>query len=185
MDMEMDIDNDVKYQYLLFKSIEMWYINFITLCDHNYIGLHTYEYTKFISNVLNMDINNKNMNMVRLEMRQVINDFYDYFYTKQHICDINNDWKNLDNNYGIGANKLRLLDTIKIIEYKNIKASFKNITNYVFEMCVNMRKTLGLYVFPDREKDRFTVKYFIRYPSPEADYWLKIEKDRNERLDVV
>ena len=115
-------------------------------------------------------------------MKKAIDDFYDYFYTKQHICDINNDWNQLDNDYGIGSHKLRLFDTVKNMEYKNVKASFKNITNYVFEMCINMRNTLGLKVFPDKEKDRMIVKYFMHYPSLEADRLIQREKDENFRL---
>jgi len=175
------MDNYVKYQYILFKSIEMWYENLITLSDHNHKGLHTNEYSTFISNVLNMD-KHKIMSAVRVEMKQAIDDFYDYFYTKQHICDVNNDWRQLDNDYGIGSNKLRLYDTVQNMEYKNLKASFKNITNYVFEMCINMRNTLGLKTFPDREKDRIVVKYFIHYPSIEADRILQSEKNENFRL---
>ena len=177
----MEMDNYVKYQYILFKSIEMWYENLITLSDHNHKGLHTNEYSTFISNVLNMD-KHKIMSAVRVEMKQAIDDFYDYFYTKQHICDVNNDWRQLDNDYGIGSNKLRLYDTVQNMEYKNLKASFKNITNYVFEMCINMRNTLGLKTFPDREKDRIVVKYFIHYPSIEADRILQSEKNENFRL---
>jgi hypothetical protein len=174
----MEIDNYVKYQYILFKSIEMWYENLITLSNHNHKGLHTNEYSTFISNVLNMD-KHKIMSAVRVEMKQAIDDFYDYFYTKQHICDVNNDWKQLDNDYGIGSNKLRLYDTVQNMEYKNLKASFKNITNYVFEMCINMRNTLGLKAFTDKEKDRIVVKYFIHYPSIEADRILQSEKNEN------
>jgi len=177
----MEIDNYDKSQYILFKSIEMWYENLITLSNHNHKGLHTNEYSTFISNVLNID-KHKIMSAVRVEMKQAIDDFYDYFYTKQHICDVNNDWRQLDNDYGIGCNKLRLYDTVKNMEYKNLKASFKNITNYVFEMCLNMRNTLGLKTFLDREKDRIVVNYFIHYPSIEADRLLQSEKDENFRL---
>lgn len=177
----MEIDNYVKYQYILFKSVEMWYENLITLTDHNYKGLHTNDYSTFISNVLNMD-QHKQLSSVRLEMKKAIDDFYDYFYTKQHICDINNDWNQLDNDYGIGSHKLRLFDTVKNMEYKNVKASFKNLTNYVFEMCINMRNTLGLKVFQDKDKDRIVVKYFMHYPSIEADRLIQREKDENFRL---
>jgi hypothetical protein len=69
----------------------------------------------------------------------------------------------LDNNYGIGEHRLRLLDVLKKIENNaQSKSVFQKITIYVFQLCCSVRHTLGLSRFDDIEKDTSIVKYFTR-----------------------
>jgi hypothetical protein len=70
----------------------------------------------------------------------------------------------LDNNYGIGEHKLRLLDVLKKIEGNaQSKSVFQTITIYVFQLCCSVRNKLGLTIFDDTDKDTSIVKYFTRH----------------------
>lgn len=141
----------------LFLAIDLWSSTLLELCDENKSNSHTDEYRNFVVNATNGEN----------DIKQVIDDFYDYFYINQHICDINcmRTLGEIDNNYGIGEHKLRLLDTLKKIENDaQSKAVFQKITIYVFHLCCNLRKELGLTIFDDAEKDKYVVKYFTRYP---------------------
>ena len=77
-------------QYLLFFAIEMWVKTFLILCDENCSSSHASEYSHFVASA------------DEPQMKQVISDFYDYFYVQQHICDINHmrTLGEIDNNYG-------------------------------------------------------------------------------------
>lgn len=149
------------YPAFVFCAIEMWVNTLIRLCDENHTNSHTNQYSYFITNVLNY--NNPDR---EAQMKQAINDFYDYFYIHQHICDINDmrSLGDLDNNYGIYDTKLRLLDTLKKIEHNAQSTSvFKTITIYVFQLCCSVRTPLGLKIFDNVEKDKSIVQYFTRY----------------------
>ena len=149
-----------KEHYQLVFAIQMWVRTLILLCDENDTSSHTCDYSYFMANVLNIN------NTAREEqMKQVIFDFYDYFYTNQHICDINHmrTLGEIDNNYGNSTIKLRLFDTLQKIEYNEpIKYVFQTITIYVFQLCYSLRKELGLPIFEDTEKDTSIAKYFTR-----------------------
>lgn len=150
--------------YYLFGAIELWLSTLLELCDeHYYVFSQTNDYFYFVSNVLSDNNPEKES-----QIQQVIDDFYDYFYIKQHICDINDmcTFGELDNNYGIYDRNLRLLDALQKIETneKN-KCIFQKITIYVFHLCCSLRKELGLRVFEDPEKDKFVAQFFTRMPS--------------------
>jgi len=149
-----------KEHYQLVFAIEMWMKTLILLCDENSTSSHTCDYSHFIANVLNC-----NNPASEAQMKRVIEDFYDYFYTNQHICDINSmtTFGEIDNNYGTSTTKLRLLDTLKKIEHnEQNKYVFQTITIYVFQLCFSLRKDLGLPIFEDKVKDTNIVKYFTR-----------------------
>jgi hypothetical protein len=146
--------------HLLVFAIQMWVRTLILLCDENCTSSHTCDYSYFVANILNC--NNPSSES---QMKQVIEDFYDYFYTNQHICDINSmtTLGEIDNNYGTSTTKLRLLDTLKKIENNaQSKHVFQTITIYVFQLCFSLRKELGLPIFEDKVKDTYIVKYFTR-----------------------
>jgi hypothetical protein len=146
--------------HLLVFAIQMWVRTLILLCDENCTSSHTCDYSYFVANILNC--NNPSS---EAQMKQVIEDFYDYFYTNQHICDINSmtTLGEIDNNYGTSTTKLRLLDTLKKIENNaQSKHVFQTITIYVFQLCFSLRKELGLPIFEDKVKDTYIVKYFTR-----------------------
>ena len=146
--------------YHLVFAIEMWVKTLIELCDENQSNSHTCDYSYFMANAL--DSNNP---ASEAQMMQVIKDFYDYFYTNQHICDINSmtTLGQIDNNYGTSNTKLRLLDALKKIEHNaQSKSVFQTITIYVFQLFCDIRKELGLHIFEDVEKDTYIVKYFSR-----------------------
>ena len=146
--------------YLLVFAIEMWVKTLITLCDENCTSSHTFDYRYFIANVL---VSNNPSG--EIEMKQAIDDFYDYFYTNQHICDINHmrALGEIDNNYGTSNTKLRILDLLKKIENnEQSKLVFQTITIYVFQLCCSLRKELDLPIFEDKEKDQCIVSYFTR-----------------------
>jgi hypothetical protein len=148
--------------YNLFLAIEMWVSTLIKLCDENTSDSHTRDYSYFIANVLNGNNNPHS----EAHIKQAIDDFYDYFYINQHICDVNSmsTYGEIDNNYGIGEHKLRLLDTLTKIETDSqSKSVFQTITIYVFQMCRYSRKKLDLTIF-DAEKDTQIVIYFTRQP---------------------
>jgi len=178
----MFIDIMEREHYHLMFAIEMWVNTLIELCDENCTSSYTYDYRYFIANVLN-----SNNPAGEAQMKQAIEDFYDYFYTNQHICDVNSmttlgqraftpsttnlvgdlrspdKFGDIDNNYGNSNTKLRLLDTLKKIEHnEQSKYVFQTITIYVFQLCCSLRKDLGLPIFDDRVKDTSIVKYFTR-----------------------
>ena len=150
-------------------AIQMWMKSLIELCDENSFDSHTYDYSVFITNCTRES-----------QINQAIHDFYDYFYTNQHICDVNSmaTLGEIDNKYGTTrysnnhpANSvvchnvtLRLLDTLKNIENNaQSKSVFQTMTIYVFQLCLSVRKELGLPRFEDTEKDASIAKYFTRY----------------------
>ena len=145
--------------YHLFFAIEMWMKTLIELCDENKSDSHTCDYSYFIANAL--DSNNP---AGEPQMKQAIEDFYDYFYTNQHICDVNSmTIGDIDNNYGNSNTKLRLLDMLTKIENNaQSKSVFQTITFYVFQLCCSLRKELGLPIFENKVKDTYIVKYFRR-----------------------
>jgi hypothetical protein len=156
-------------QYLLFFAIEMWVRTFLILCDENGSSSHASEYSHFVASA------------DEPQMKQVISDFYDYFYVQQHICDINHmrTLGEIDNNYGqrdeillttnspndfgTSNHKLRVLDLLKKIENnEQSKYVFQTITINVFQSCCLLRKDLGLPIFDDKEQDENLVSYFTR-----------------------
>lgn len=151
-----------KEHYYLFSAIDMWVNTLVTLCNENHNHSHTDDYHYFIANGLNGNHNPES----ETHVKQAIDDFYDYFYINQHIHDVNrimNTLGEIDNNYGTGEDKLRLLDTLKKIEHNPLKKSvFNTITVYVFQLCCSMRTTLNLTIFEDTEKDINIVRYFTR-----------------------
>jgi hypothetical protein len=152
-----------KEHYDVFLAINMWLSTLLELCDENMNTSHAFEYNYFVVNGTNYTQNPNG----EIDIKQAIDDFYDYFYINQHICDINymRTLGEIDNNYGIGKDKLRLLDILKKIENNDkFKSLFKRITIYVFQLCCSVRKTLGLKIFEDTEKDTSIVKYFTRHP---------------------
>jgi hypothetical protein len=151
-----------KEHYNLFSAIRMWLQVLINLCDENYFNSHTNEYHNFIINAAIYDNPNR-----EIFIKQGIEDFYDYFYINQHICDINcmRTLGEIDNNYGIGDKKFRLLDVLKKIESNaQSKSVFQTITIYVFHICCSVRDKIGLTIFDDTEKDTSIVKCFTRHP---------------------
>jgi hypothetical protein len=152
-----------KEHYNVFSAIRMWISTLIELCDENYFDSHTNEYHSFIVNAPNVYDNPNRETYIK----QGIEDFYNYFYINQHICDINcmRTFGELDNNYGIGEYKLRLLDVLKKIESNaQSKSVFQKITIYVFHLCCFERDKLGLTIFDDTKKDTSIVKCFTRHP---------------------
>ena len=162
-------------QYLLFFAIEMWVKTFLLLCDENGSSSHASEYSHFVANA------------DEPQMKQVIKDFYDYFYVQQHICDINHmrTLGEIDNNYGqrdeillttnsagdlrspnefgTSNHKLRVLDLLKKIENnEQSKYVFQTITINVFQFCCLIRKDLGLPTFDDKDQDENLVSYFTK-----------------------
>lgn len=140
-------------QYLLFFAIEMWVRTFLILCDENGSSSHASEYSHFVASA------------DELQMKQVISDFYDYFYVQQHICDINHmrTLGEIDNEFGTSNHKLRVLDLLKKIENnEQSKYVFQTITINVFQSCCLLRKDLGLPIFDDKEQDENLVSYFTR-----------------------
>ena len=145
------------------NAIQMWMDTLIHLCDENTMNLHVYEYHVFIVNMLNA-VNNPNMETL---VKQAIHDFHDYFYTNQHICDVNRIHQSLgelDNNYGSGnLQLLQLLEKIKTNQ--NLLSVFQNVTIYVFDLIQSYGKeNLGLPTFENVEKDLYISKYYTRYP---------------------
>ena len=136
-------------------AIQMWVKSLIELCSENSFDSHTHDYSVFITNCTR-----------KTQINQAIHDFYDYFYTNQHICDVNSmaTFGEIDNKYGTTDVTLRLLDTLKNIENNaERKSVFQTITIYVFQLCLSVRKELGLPMFEDTEKDASIAKYFTRY----------------------
>lgn len=148
--------------YLLFNAISMWQRTLQLLCDKNYIDSISYDYSYFVSNA--NTVANVNHD---LHVKQVILDFYDYFYTKEHICDINTIHSSLgkfDNNYGLGEHKIDILDMIKdipTVPNKNSISVFSEITIYTFILCLQYRTVLNLNVY-EGKKDEYLSKYFTR-----------------------
>ena len=150
-----------KEHYHVFLAISMWLSTLLELCNENSFDSHTIEYHHFIVNATSVYDNPNGETYIK----QGIDDFYDYFYINQHICDINHmrSLGEIDNNYGIGDKKLRLLDILKKIENNaQSKSVFQKITIYVFQLCCSVRNELGLTIFHDTEKDINIVKYFTR-----------------------
>lgn len=138
----------------IYRAIELWVKTMLILCDENSNISHANDYSYFITNPDSVD-----------HVKHVIEDFYDYFYTNQHICDINHmrTLGAVDNNYGLYEHKLRILDILKKIENnEQSKNVFQQITIYVFQLCCSERKDLGLHIFEDTEKDKSIVYYFTR-----------------------
>jgi hypothetical protein len=172
-------------KYSIGSAIQMWMNTLRKLCDENSNNSHTNDYNLFIVNMLNCDDNKENEKQAienkkqvkqeidnnperEKQVKQAIDDFYDYFYINEHIYDVNYISSNLnefDNNYGTGIHKLKLLDTLKKIEYNaKCKSIFKDITIYVFNLIVSFgREKLGLQVFEDTDKDEYICKYYTKY----------------------
>lgn len=143
--------------FYVLLAIQMWFDTLIHLCDENNINSHAHNYSIFLCNA-----NNGNNTDMELHIKQCINDFYDFFYVNQHICDVNyihTSVNNFDNNYGMYENKLRLLDLLTKLENKGQLSIFQTITYYVFNLCCSCREELDLMIFEDAEKDNMIVKY--------------------------
>jgi hypothetical protein len=144
----------------LFHAIEMWHDTLTVLCNEKFAAPESYDYTVFISNAKH------NLNREK-HTKQAIDDFYDYFYTKTHICDINyihGSFGRLDNHYGLGEHKMKLLDMLQNIQNKTV---FQKITLYVFNLCIIHRDTLKL---PVMEDDEHIIRYLTRQDVSPAAY---------------
>lgn len=146
--------------FQVFLAIQMWIDTLIQLSNENNTNSHTQNYQYFISNA--NSVNNPDL---ELHVKQCINDFYEYFYVNQHICDINyinTSLININNNYGNNGNKLRLLDLLTNIQNNGQIFIFQTITIYVFQLCCSFREEMNLIIFEDKEKDNSIIKYFTR-----------------------
>ena len=151
-------------QHQIAVAVALWLNTMLRLCDENFFGSHADEYSHFVTNAFNVE-NNPDM---REKMKQIVYDFYDYFYINQHICEINNikDFDKLDNNYGTGSLNLRIFDILqKIKNNSKLKCVVQQITIYVFYLCIHARTELGLFVYDDPQKDEQLVKFFERIPE--------------------
>ena len=126
------------------------------------------EYLDYMSSVRNYG----NMNMVQQKI-ELVNDFWNYFYTNKHICHFNyRELHKLDNNYGISNYKLNLYDIIKQCDEKEYNIIIE-VIDTAFSMCKTYRDILELPIYEGEQH-----KYLISYRTDITDPKYKIETEK-------
>jgi hypothetical protein len=135
--------------FLLFNAVSLWQHTLNQGCS----SLDK-DYSSFMANA--NATANENMES---EINQIIADFYDYFYMKGHICDVNfSNYGNFGNLYGTGEHTM---DIALMLQSLYLKNEFRNISFYVFDLFITLRDELNLPRL-EKEKDEHLVKYYSR-----------------------
>lgn len=143
-----NIGNLTQDHFLAFNAIDLW---------HRILENITYksrddDYIRLVSNA--NAITNPNMEK---DINKVIRDFYDYFYTHQHVADFNhNDYALFTNDYA------RLADIVTKGERKETNM-LREVTFYTFDLLISLRESLKLPIFETKLHDERIVKYYTRY----------------------
>lgn len=159
--MEDDYGTMSKDKFLVLQAILLW---------HHTLEKMTYKkidekYNRLIARLhLGSDTTQYTYPDMEKEVDKVIHDFYDYFYTNQHIADFN--YMNYDlftNDYVHLANILANNNHIEI-------DMLWGVTNYTFEMVILFREELHLPVFERKKHDKYIVQYYKRYYGKNKSY---------------
>ena len=131
--------------FLAFHAIVLWHDILEKLTDYKIDE----TYTNIISNAngtTNINIEN--------DINQIINDFYNYFYTNKHISTMNySKYELLTNDY------INLFDLCQNLTSKE-KNILKDITFYTFDLIISVRDKLKLYICDDKNVDTYIIKYY-------------------------
>lgn len=155
-------------QSFLFRAIDMWLQVLWDLPNMDHLGDENREY-------LNHFNSKHEQNFQENEIMQFITDFYDYFYIKGHICEINylnsqslspcqSQSHVLNNDYGLGEYKFPLLDIINLCNVEK-KKIVQSVTSYVFLLFISLRNILDLKILDVKEEDTYIVCYRTRYEN--------------------
>lgn len=146
--MNINFGNLTSDHFFAFNAIVLWHDILQKLTDYQVDD----KYNNLIANA--NTINNIN---IENDINQVINDFYNYFYTDKHISNINySKYDLLTNNY---INFLNLFLNLSSKE-KNI---LKDVTYYTFNLIISIRENIKLPIFENKNDDIYLVKYYSIY----------------------
>lgn len=140
--------------FMALRAVVLWHQTMENMTHKN----KDMDYSKLIAKAFIISEKNKITSFKdEILVKQVIYDFYRYFYIKQHIADINyGKYDLLTNDY------VNVAEILANSNY-NEENMLYNVTAYVFKLIVSMRETLQLPVFRKKKKDKYLVKHFMRY----------------------
>lgn len=151
---ERNIGGLTEEHFTALNAVVLWHR---TLKNMTY-RLKDPKYSRFIANAHIISFNNTLTNPNdENDVKKIIHDFYDYFYTNQHIADFN--YQNFD----LFTNDYVLLKKVLTNSNSNEIDMLYVVTSYVFKLLVSLREPLQLPVFERKKHDKYIVKYFTRY----------------------
>lgn len=138
--------------FMVFNAIVLWHNVLAKITEKLENKCCDYSYNAFISNA--NWLYNPN---IEGDIKKAIHDFYDYFYTNQHIADYNH------NNYELFTNDYVKLSNV-LASGKQIEINMlREVTFYVFDLIVSVREELNLPIFERKPHDQYITKYYTRY----------------------
>lgn len=142
-----------------YRAIEMWY-NIVYRCQTLHPENKTDTYHVFIVNVLGQP----DIETISQQLRQVIVDFYHYFYTEKHIAHLNyRQYDLLTDDYAKLGTVIRNIRSGSGKEGKEIINILIEVSMYAFQKIIHFRKEWGLNIFEDEKQDEYIVKYYSDY----------------------
>jgi len=124
-----------------FNAIKCWLSTTIQLAGENTTTSVCTPYHTFVTNAQSES-----------EVKQVINDFYDYFYTNINIHNVNifEVIDEIDSEYASFDFK-SIINKLKLDSAKS--TAFRTLTIYVFQLIISLREKLELKQFDDPVKN--------------------------------
>lgn len=150
--MEPNLGELTQNHFLAFNAISCWHSVLHRITDHLEETCHDASYAIFIANANAL----VNPNMER-DIQKAIHDFYDYFYTNQHIADFNH------HDYDLFTNDYVKLANVFASAAKRETNLLREVTFYVFDLILSLRESLQLPRLEREPHDQYIVKYYTRY----------------------